>query len=157
YQQVSIRGLFERYLSADRQPVNFEEIKADGTVLLKPVGMIPDMNGKPVSIDEAKFNGFYLVLTLDAQGCDASEFAVTFVYRKTSHLDLSRTLRIPLRSKESKSYILVPVIDLISIPAHFEGIEMAADKRACLTNLEAIGHSRSLPLPLVLRLEPRWE
>jgi hypothetical protein len=157
YQQVSIRGLFERYLSADRQPVNFEEIKADGTVLLKPVGTVPDMNGKTVSIDEAKFNGFYLVLTLDEKDCDASEFAGTFVYRKTPYLDLSRTLRIPLRSKESKSYILVPVIDFVSIPAHFEGIEMAADKRACLTNLEAIGHSRSLPLPLVLRLEPRWE
>jgi hypothetical protein len=153
YQQVSVRGLFERYLSADRQPVNFEEIKPDGTVLLKPVGMAPDMNGKIVSIDETKSNGFYLVLTLDSQGCDESEFAGTFVYRKPSpYVDLSRTLRIPLGSKESKSYILVPVSYTF-----FKGIEMAADKRACLTNLEAIKHSRSLPLPLVLRLEPRWK
>jgi len=154
YQQVSIRRLFERYLSADRQPVNFEEIKADGTVLLKPVGMAPDMNGKTISIDKAYFSGVYLVLTLDAQGCNESEFAGTFVYRKISpYVDVSRTLRIPLRSKESKSYILMPISHLFA----FVGIEMAADKRACLTNLEAIGHSRSLPLPLVLRLEPRWK
>ena len=160
YQQTRTKDLFLRYLSATRQKIDVQEIEAGGLALLKPRGAIPDLYGKMTAIDERKFGNFYLVLTLDGQECDKSEFQGTVLYRKEDpFINFSRAMSVKLQSGGSKSYVMVPVSNCIHEcgMAHFEGIQMAEEMRRCLVNLEAVKSARELPLPLVLKLEPGWQ
>jgi hypothetical protein len=158
YQQAHATQLFGRYLAAERLPVEFEETRSHTIAFLKPIGPLPTMNGSTVAADNTTFASFYFVIELDAQPCDVPEFEVTIAYKKSPpFVDFSRTVRVGLKRDGGRSYILFPASDCAAWEcglAHFDGLSIPANARACLVKLEAIKFPQTLPLPLWVRLTP---
>jgi hypothetical protein len=156
YQQLYTAKLFDRYLSAHRQPIQLAESQSGHRTLLRPAGPITDMSGTTVHLDQIMPNGFYLVASIDPDRCREPAFRMRVTYKSTNpYDDFSRVVTAPISRNGGETQILFPVFNTAA--SLFEGLELFTDQRSCLRELAAVTEYRSLPLPLWLRLGPAWK
>lgn len=155
YQQSHLTKLFDRYLSAGRQPIELVESQSDDRILLRPSGPLTSMSGPKVRLDEIALSGFYLAASIDPNRCQGPALRMRVAYRSDDPFnDHSRVVTAPLNREQGETQVLFPVVTATS--SRFEGLEIMSDQRPCLRQLAAVTEYRSLPLPLWLRLGPDW-
>lgn len=158
-QTASVRALLDRYANAERRPMAFDESSNGDRISLHRLDA-PAL--PPPGTTETEL----LAIGLGGAGCGSIGIDLSVRY-KTSHItpDFSRTVHVPLAFPPSLTRVFVPVLAHRSEPApddpevsyRFDGIEVPAAQRPCITDLATVADIHSLPVLVGARLAQEWQ
>jgi hypothetical protein len=159
YQSRSVTRLFESYEGASVRPIALPEASAgDGEDLAMVPIVFPDSHGSGRWIDTN-----VLRLSIGGEQCGSDQVRLRFRYHaEPPFADLTRETIAPAPPPgSSRTLVMFPVYTLgrknaVSGSLQFEGVEVAADQRACIASVDAFSQPERFPLLIESILLPDW-
>jgi hypothetical protein len=161
YQQRHVRNLFERYLSAPRDPLPATRAaETDGVVIVD--GASPTVSDGASGPDDG-VHSTYLRAAFGGPTCSIARMDVTFRYNATeAQHDFSRTIAVQPTAPGPTVFFFPAYehrsrdVEAIHSGYALAGIEMPSAGADCLTEVSRVRDPSALPLLMELRLPPRW-
>jgi hypothetical protein len=155
YQQRTAAALFERYEAAPRSPLNVARRPAGtGRVLIAAEEWFQPLPAGPLPIETR-----FIAVRLRDDLCGPGSLPVTIRYDgRRRDADLSESISVRLGSGGSPpTTLFVVAYDWRDDYIRFRGIEVAADREACVADLSRVeGLERTPPLLLTTVLGAGW-
>lgn len=148
-QQRSARRLFQAYASAQRTPLEIARRRAGGaTRFTAPEWNAPIASGAPRVVSRL------IAVQLDAARCGGAPIDLTARYESVyPDADLSETRALDVRSQTTA---FVAAYDRADESIRFRGVEVPADRAACVAGIFRVEGLESEPLLLTTTLAAGW-
>ena len=159
YQQSAATEFFDGLSAARRQAVSLRrETKPDGTVLLRPTGMLIDTKGRTVEhlATDSKWSFFYFVAEVSGPGGCSGNLVIEWESSR-----LSYNARVSTDPGKSGLVFFPGTSPPTQIPIHrktmqFSGLRPEGFDESCLVRLYTVDGFDQIRLPMTVVLNSEW-